>query len=166
MGQTGSYSPREHVAHQRRNMKCLIAQILRIRHRPEDHQSFNDIGNRHALGNNQQSWTRFSRHQAIIKVAQREHRTTVVRYQDPAVGGNQLKEFRIANAMQLRFLRRQKIDGRFTPTHGFDDSKLQVVIGLEAKTQLRGSTACVLDRWIFSQSAGLATDIGTPQPSN
>ena len=72
-----------------------------------------------------------------MKVAR--HRATVMRHQDSARRGDRLKKFRIADAMQLRFLSRQKIDSRFSPVHGFDDGELQVVIGLEAKTQLRDS---------------------------
>jgi len=52
-------------------------------------------------------------------------------------GRHRIKKFRIADAVQLRLLSRQKIDYRFSPTDGFDDGELQVVIGLEAKTQLR-----------------------------
>ena len=145
-------------------MMGLVTQFHGIGYRPEEDDRFDDEPDRCTLGNDQQAWTGLDSRQVIAKVT--EHGPAIMRHQNSVVLRRPLQEFRIADAVESGLSRRGEINRGLLPSNSLDNRELEIVIRLEANTQLRDSPILALARWIFSQSAGFAWAMGIPLDSN
>ena len=68
-----------------------------------------------------------------------KHGPAVVRDKYASFTGGAIQNFGVAEIIQIGILGRSNVDRRFTLSKGLDDSKLKIVVRLEANTQGRRS---------------------------
>ncbi len=156
----------EEMPRYRRQVVGLISKLGWIGKRPNIKHCLDDITDGRALRHDQQPRAGLARRQVVAKTV--DHRSPIMRHQDPALCCCTVQQHRIGNTVQASLLGRHEIHRRLAPPDGLDDSELEVVVSLEPDAQERRSpwAASAFARWILAQSVGFACSSGMAFPSN
>lgn len=144
-------------------MANLILPLRRIGRGPHHHQGLDNRTKRCVLRHKKHAGARLAFLQASPKMLQ--HRPPVMRDQNAALAGCNLKDIGVRNPFEFTIRSRSEVDCRFSPPNCHNDSVMDVGVSLVAD-QGRDSPILARARWSLSHSPGFSSDSGMLLTSN
>ena len=144
-------------------MEHLISPLGRVGNCPNHNDGLDIRTNRCTLRDDKDPGARLSLVKAVPEMSR--HRAAIVSDEDTVLAGRDFEHVRIGKPDETTVGGGSKIDRRFASLYRHNDVVVEICVSLEAN-QGRDSPILARARWIFSQSAGLASDKGILLASN